>query len=164
MLETVAHTIRRLAEDLVDVARGISGHMGVERTPYATLAPLIAAVVEAYAPAASNKGITLKSTLDDATGPVEVDADRIQQIVSNLLSNAIRFTPAGGRIEVQCGNSAEGIELLVRDSGKGIPADALPHVFERYWQGAPLAMRMAASGWALQSAGSSSSCTREGSR
>ncbi len=137
VLETVAHTIRRLAEDLVDVARGISGHMGVERTHYATLAPLIAAVVEAYVPAASNKGITIESTLDDATGPVEVDADRIQQIVSNLLSNAIRFTPAGGRIEVQCGNSAEGIELLVRDSGKGIPADALPHVFERYWQGTP---------------------------
>jgi signal transduction histidine kinase len=94
-------------------------------------------VVEAYAPAASSKGITIESTLDDASGPVEIDADRIQQIVSNLLSNAIRFTPAGGRIEVQCGTSAEGIELLVRDSGKGIPADALPLVFERYWQGVP---------------------------
>jgi signal transduction histidine kinase len=135
VLETAARTIRRLAEDLVDVARGISGHMGVERTPYATLAPLIAAVVEAYAPAASSRGITIESTLDDDSGPVEIDADRIQQTVSNLLSNAIRFTPAGGRIEVQCGHGAEGIELLVRDSGKGIPADALPHVFERYWQG-----------------------------
>ena len=100
---------------------------------------LIAGVVEAYVPAVSQKGITLRSDLDDDSGPVEVDADRIQQIVSNLLSNAIRFTPPGGRIEVQCGRGAEGVELVVRDSGRGIPADALPHVFERYWQGTPAA-------------------------
>jgi signal transduction histidine kinase len=137
VLETAAHTIRRLAEDLIDVARGISGHMRVKREPYANLSPLVAAVVEAYGPAASKKNITLESKLEDHCGPVEVDADRIQQIVSNLLSNAIRFTPTGGRIEVQCGLRANGIELLVRDSGKGIPADALPHVFERYWQGKP---------------------------
>lgn len=137
VLETAAHTVRRLAEDLIDVARGVSGHMRVAREPYATLAPLIAAVIEAYGPAASKKGISLESKLDDDCGPVEVDADRIQQIVSNLLSNAIRFTPTGGRIEVQCGQAADVIELLVRDSGKGIPADALPHVFERYWQGTP---------------------------
>jgi signal transduction histidine kinase len=136
-LETAAHTVRRLAEDLIDVARGISGHMRVDRQPYATLAPLIASVIEAYGPAASRKDITLDSKLDDDCGPVEVDADRIQQIVSNLLSNAIRFTPTGGRIEVQCRRDADGIELLVRDSGKGIPAEALPHVFERYWQGTP---------------------------
>ncbi len=135
VLETEAHTVRRLAEDLIDVARGISGHMRVDRQPYATLAPLIESVVDTYGPAAAKNGITLESKLDYDCGPVEVDADRIQQIVSNLLSNAIRFTPAGGRIEVQCMHSDTGIELLVRDSGKGISADALPHVFERYWQG-----------------------------
>jgi signal transduction histidine kinase len=135
VLETGAHTVRRLAEDLIDVARGISGHMRVDRETYARLAPLIESVVDTYGPAASKSGITLESKLNDDSGPVEVDADRIQQIVSNLLSNAIRFTPAGGRIEVQCARGADGIEVLVRDSGKGIPADALPHVFERYWQG-----------------------------
>jgi signal transduction histidine kinase len=137
VLETAAHTVRRLAEDLVDVARGTSGNMRVDRQSYATLAPLIAGVIEAYGPAASQKHIDLRGELDDDSGPIEVDADRIQQIVSNLLSNAIRFTPAGGRIEVQCRRGADGIELLVRDSGKGISADALPHVFERYWQGTP---------------------------
>ncbi len=137
VLETAAHTIRRLAEDLIDVARGTSGHMQVDRQPYATLLPLIDGVVETYGPVASKKDITLESKLDDDCGPVEVDADRIQQILSNLLSNAIRFTPTGGRIEVQCARGADGVELLVRDSGKGIPADALPHVFERYWQGTP---------------------------
>ena len=137
VLETAAHTVRRLAEDLIDVARGTSGHMRVDRQPYATLAPLIDGVLEAYGPAASQKNITLHGELEEDSGPVEVDCDRIQQIVSNLLSNAIRFTPSGGRIEVRCGRSADGIALSVRDSGKGIAADALPHVFERYWQGAP---------------------------
>lgn len=137
ILETAAHTVRRLAEDLIDVARGTSGHMRVNREPYATLAPLIEMVIQAYCPAASKKGIRLEGKLDDDSGPVEVDSDRIQQIVSNLLSNAIRFTPAGGRIEVSCRRAEEAVELLVCDSGKGIAADALPHVFERYWQAAP---------------------------
>jgi signal transduction histidine kinase len=137
VLETAARTIRRLAEDLIDVARGTAGHMRVEREPYANLAPLIEGVVEAYGPAAAKKSITLETELKDSCGPVEVDADRIQQIVSNLLSNAIRFTPTDGRIDVQCRANADGIELLVRDSGKGIPPDALPRVFERYWQGTP---------------------------
>ncbi|MGH8200524.1 MAG: ATP-binding protein [Steroidobacteraceae bacterium] len=137
VLETAAHGIRRLAEDLIDVARGTAGHMRVDRQPYANLALLIEGVVEAYGPAALQKGITLEARLDDNCGPVEVDADRIQQVVSNLLSNAIRFTPSDGRIEVQCRPEADGIELLVRDSGRGIPADALPRVFERYWQGTP---------------------------
>ena len=137
VLETAAHSVRRLAEDLLDVARGTAGRMRVDRQRYASIAPLVAAVLEAYGPAASQKDITLRGNLDDDSGPVEVDADRIQQIVSNLLSNAIRFTPIGGHIEVHCCSREQGVELRVCDSGRGIPADALPHVFERYWQGAP---------------------------
>jgi signal transduction histidine kinase len=137
VLETAAHSVRRLAEDLLDVARGSSGHMRVNRERYVSLAPLVAAVLEAYGPAASQKDITLRGNLENDSGPVDVDADRIQQILSNLLSNAVRFTPIGGSIEVHCGRNGDGVELLVRDSGRGIPADALPFVFERYWQGAP---------------------------
>lgn len=137
VLETAAHSVRRLAEDLLDVARGSSGHMQVNREPYGSLAPLVAAVLEAYGPAASQKDITLRAKLSNDSGPVEADGDRIQQIVSNLLSNAIRFTPTGGCIEVHCARRADCVELLVHDSGRGIPADALPHIFERYWQGAP---------------------------
>ena len=137
ILESAAHTIRRLAEDLLDVARGTSGHVGVIRERYASLAPLVQGVIEAFGPAAAQKDITLIGKLQNASGPAEVDADRLQQIVSNLLSNAIRFTPTGGRIEVHCGRRLDCIELLVRDTGKGIAAEALPHVFERYWQGQP---------------------------
>ena len=139
VLETAAQSVRRLAEDLLDVARGTSGHMRVNREPYASVAPLVAAVLEAYGPAACQKNITLRGRLESDSGPVEVDADRIQQIVSNLLSNAIRFTPNGGEIEVRCGRRADHIELSVRDNGRGIPAEALPRVFEHYWQGAPAA-------------------------
>lgn len=137
VLETTAHTVRRLAEDLLDVAKGTSGHMRVDRQPYASLAPLIAGVIEAYGPAAAQKDITLHCKLDGDSGPVEVDADRIQQIISNLFSNAMRYTPCGGHIEVHCVRRGDCVELLVRDNGKGIIADALPHVFERYWQAAP---------------------------
>ena len=136
VLETAAHSVRRLAEDLLDVARTTSGHMRVDREPYASLSPLVAGVVEAYKPAADNKSVVIRSALEDVCGPVNVDADRIQQIVSNLLSNAIRFTPPGGRIEVRCQRRADTVELAVSDSGRGITSDALPHVFERYWQGA----------------------------
>jgi two-component system CheB/CheR fusion protein len=137
ILETAAHTIRRLAEDLLDVARGTSGHMRVNREHYASLAPLVEGVIEAFGPAATQKDVTLLGKLESASGPAEVDADRLQQIVSNLLSNAIRFTPPGGRIEVHCGRRTDCVELLVRDTGKGIAAEALPRVFERYWQGQP---------------------------
>ena len=136
VLESAANSIRRLAEDLLDIARTTSGHMRVDREPYASLSPLVAGVIEAYKPAADNKSVVIRSALEDISGPVNVDADRIQQIVSNLLSNAIRFTPPGGRIEVRCQRRADTVELAVSDSGRGITPDALPHIFERYWQGA----------------------------
>jgi len=137
ILESAAHTIRRLAEDLLDVARGTSGHMRVTREHYESLAPLVEGVIDAFSPAAAQKNITLVGKLENASGPAEVDGERLQQIVSNLLTNAIRFTPIGGRIEVHCGRRTDCVELLVRDTGKGITAEALPRVFDLYWQGQP---------------------------
>lgn len=134
-IELAARTIRRLAEDLHDVARAASGRIRVERRLFASLTPLVAAVTEAFAPAAAAKNITIRSSLARDSGPVLVDADRIQQVISNLLSNSIRYTAPGGYIEVHCRRDAEAIEIRVRDSGRGISAEALPHVFERYWQG-----------------------------
>lgn len=136
VLETAAHSVRRLAEDLLDIARTTSGQMRVDLEPYAALSPLVAGVIEAYKPAADAKSVVIRSALEHVSGPVNVDADRIQQIVSNLLSNAIRFTPPGGRIEVRCRRRADTVELTVSDSGRGISSDALPRIFERYWQGA----------------------------
>src|SRR5581483_960372 len=111
VLEGAAHSVRRLAEDLLDVARTTSGQMRVERQPYASLSPLVAGVIEAYRPAADNRSLIIRTALEDVSGPVNIDADRVQQIVSNLLSNAIRFTPPGGRIEVRCRRRADTVEL-----------------------------------------------------
>ena len=135
-MELAARTLRRLAEDLHDVARAASGEIRVQRRRFAALTPLVAAATEAFAPAAAEKSLTLRTALEHDSGPVLIDAERMQQIVSNLLSNAIRYTPPGGWIEVHCGRRADTVEIRVRDCGRGIARDALPHVFERYWRGA----------------------------
>jgi signal transduction histidine kinase len=135
VLELAARSVRRLSDDLHDLARADSGRMRVERRTHASIAPLVAAVTQAFAPAAARKQVALNSFLEPKSGPANVDADRLQQVVSNLLSNALRFTPPGGRIDVHCERSVDVVEVRVRDSGRGIRAEALPHVFERYWQG-----------------------------
>ncbi len=135
VLELAATSLRRLSADLYDVARARSRPMHVVPRPVASIAPLIGAVIEAFEPAALKKRITLYRMLETESGPANIDPDRLQQIVSNLLANAIRFTSPGGRIDITCARRAEMIELRVSDTGKGIPADALPHVFEQYWQG-----------------------------
>jgi signal transduction histidine kinase len=135
VLELAAKSLRRLLEDLYDLARATSRPMHVVPRPFASIAPLIAAVIEAFAPAASKKKITVHQMLETESGPASIDPDRLQQIVSNLLSNAIRFTPPGGRIDVSCAPRADTVELRVSDSGRGIRAEALPYVFDRYWQG-----------------------------
>ncbi|HEV2271364.1 MAG TPA: ATP-binding protein [Steroidobacteraceae bacterium] len=135
ILELTGRALRRLSEDLYDVARGASESMRINPRPFASLAPLVASVVEAFGPAASKKRITLQQTLHKESGPVSVDTERLQQVLANLLSNAIRFTPSGGRIDVSCARHADTVELCVSDSGRGIRPDDLAHVFERYWQG-----------------------------
>ncbi len=135
VLQLTARALRRLSEDLYDVARGASERMRIEPLAFATLGPLVAAVVEAFGPAIAKKRITLQQSLQPASGPAKVDMDRLQQILANLLSNAIRYTPAGGRIDVSCARRGDVVELRVSDTGRGIRPEALPHVFERYWQG-----------------------------
>jgi signal transduction histidine kinase len=135
VLDVAAKSLRRLSEDLYDVARSSSRPMQVESRHFSSLAPLIAIVIETFAPAAAKKRITLHQMLEGESGPASIDPDRLQQVIANLLSNALRFTPPGGRIDVSCAKRAEMVEVRVSDSGRGIPAEALPHVFEQYWQG-----------------------------
>jgi CheY-like chemotaxis protein len=92
-------------------------------------------VVDSFRPAALAKNLTVETALESGAGVVNADSERLQQVVWNLLSNAIRFTPAGGRIQLRYTRHGDQIELLVRDSGQGIAPEALPHLFERYWQG-----------------------------
>ena len=130
----------RLIEDLLDASRIVSGRLRltIERMD---LAGVIAQATETVRPAAENKTITLSTALDPAAGPVLGDATRLQQVVWNLLANAVRFTPVGGRVAVGLRRAGPEAELTVTDSGRGMAPGLLPRVFDRFRQGESGTMR-----------------------
>ena len=135
LIESNGRALRRLVDDLLDTSRIVTGRLRIDPRPVASLAQMIGVVVDSFRPAAVAKNLTVETALETGVGTVNGDIELLQQVVWNLLSNAIRFTPPGGRIQLRYARRGDHMELLVRDSGQGIPADALPHLFERYWQG-----------------------------
>jgi signal transduction histidine kinase/ActR/RegA family two-component response regulator len=135
-LEIIDRNARQQAElidDLLDVSRIVRGSLRLERQPLA-FAPIVASVVESLKPAADAKGLTLSLTSTAEGATVRADADRLQQITRNLVANAIKFTPAGGRVSVELARTERRVLLTVRDTGIGIAPEFLPHVFERFRQ------------------------------
>jgi signal transduction histidine kinase/ActR/RegA family two-component response regulator len=123
----------QLVADLLDVSRIISGKLRLDvRT--VDLIYIINAAIDSIRPAAEAKGIRLQMMLDPAAGPIAGDADRLQQIVWNLLTNAVKFTPKGGRIQVKVQRVNSHVEIEVSDSGVGINKEFLPYVFDRFRQ------------------------------
>lgn len=135
LIERNARSQRRLVDDLLDISRIVTGRLRIDPKPVATLAQMVSMVVDSFRPAALAKNLVVETALEAGAGTVNGDSERLQQVVWNLLSNAIRFTPQGGRIQLRYGRRGGHVELLVRDSGPGIAPDALPHLFRRYWQG-----------------------------
>ena len=135
LIERNGRAQRRLVDDLLDVSRIVTGRLRIDPRPVASLAQMIGLVVDSFRPAALAKNLTVETALETGAGMVNGDTERLQQVVWNLLSNAIRYTPPEGRIQIRYTRQGDYVELLMRDSGQGIPADALPHLFERYWQG-----------------------------
>jgi CheY-like chemotaxis protein len=126
----------KLIEDLLDVSRIIAGKLRVNLRPIPLL-PSIESAVEAMRPAAEAKGMTLTLEIApdvDHRAAIAGDADRLQQVGWNLISNAIKFTPQGGRIVVAFARSAAGFQVRVTDTGKGISPQFLVHVFDRFRQ------------------------------
>ena len=124
----------QLVSDLLDVSRIISGKLRLDvRT--VDLIYIINAAIDSIRPAAEAKSIRLQTMLDPAAGPISGDADRLQQIVWNLLTNAVKFTPKGGRIQVRVRRINSHVEISVSDSGVGISKEFLPYVFDRFRQG-----------------------------
>jgi PAS domain S-box-containing protein len=123
----------QLVADLLDVSRIISGKLRLDvRT--VDLIYIVNAAIDSIRPAADAKGIRLQTILDSAAGPISGDADRLQQIVWNLLTNAVKFTPKGGHIQVKVQRVDSQVEVVVSDSGIGIRKEFLPHVFDRFRQ------------------------------
>ncbi len=123
----------QLVADLLDVSRIISGKLRLD-VRAVDLIYIVNAAMDSVRPAADAKGIRLQTMLDPAAGPISGDADRLQQIVWNLLTNAVKFTPKGGRIQVKVQRIDSHVEIVVSDSGVGISKEFLPYVFNRFRQ------------------------------
>jgi PAS domain S-box-containing protein len=135
VIQQAARQADRLIQDLLDVARIEEGRLRV--TPVETpFLPLLRDALEVMLPIARERGVVLRSDLQPRDDDVvTVDPGRVHQVVSNLVGNAIKFTPRGGEIVLHASLGEQGIRVSVRDTGIGIPASSLPHLFDRFWRG-----------------------------
>jgi PAS domain S-box-containing protein len=130
-----AQMMERLIRDLLEVRRMEAGHLALDPA-LRELLPLVDEAMEVMDPLARVKSVELRNLLEpDALPPVSVDGDRIQQVLSNLLGNAVKHTPEGGRVILSGGVDAAELRITVRDTGPGIPQEDLDHVFDRFWRG-----------------------------
>jgi PAS domain S-box-containing protein len=135
-IATIARNAKLQAQligDMVDVSRIVSGKVRLDVRPIDPVA-VIQSALDTVAPAAAARNIRVEAVLNPDAGPISGDAERLQQVVWNLLSNAIKFTPKGGHVQVRLEAVNSHVEIIVEDNGPGIPADFLPHVFERFRQ------------------------------
>lgn len=123
----------QLIEDILDVSRIITGKLEVDLRPL-LVSHLVDHVVNAALPAAAAKRITLTHSLPDCEYHIDGDLRRLHQVMSNIMSNAVRFTPEGGTVDVGCRVEGDRVEITVTDTGEGIDAEFLPYVFDRFRQ------------------------------
>jgi PAS domain S-box-containing protein len=132
-LERNARAQAQLVNDLLDMSRIVSGKLQV-KSELVDLGKVVTGALDTMRPAAAAKGVSVRMRTGRGKLQVIGDADRLRQIVWNLLANAIKFTPSGGRVDVELGKVRSGAEIVVRDSGEGIEKEFLPFVFDRFAQ------------------------------
>ncbi len=123
----------RLIQDLLDVARLQGGPLAITRRSEDSSA-LVRQAIELHRPLAAEKQVTLEESLEGEPGLVSADRDRLLQVFANLIGNALKFTPSGGRITVRASRSSGEVCFSVADTGPGIPVEHLSHIFEPFWQ------------------------------
>jgi PAS domain S-box-containing protein len=134
IVQRAADRMNRLIQDLLEVKRIESGNLGLEKRSVAAAA-VVSDAIEILRPIANASSLRLESDVSPDLPPIRVDPPRIQQVLSNLVGNAIKFTPAGGEIVLRATPAEREACFVVADNGPGIPPDALPHIFGRFWQG-----------------------------
>jgi signal transduction histidine kinase len=141
VIERAAHGMDHLIRDLLDVTRIESGTFAVRQAPVHVRA-LLDETLQLFDAAARERGIRLRCDVTDEVAPALGDRDRLAQVLSNLIGNALKFTPSGGDIRLSTrvlrdddrSGAPNAIEICVADTGNGIPEDQLAHVFDRFWQ------------------------------
>ena len=132
-IERNAKAQAQLVEDILDVSRVITGKLQLQIGP-ADIASIINAAIDSVQPAATSKAIEIEVTLDPLIRHIAADANRLQQIIWNLLANAIKFTPPGGHVNVSLKRKAANVQITVSDTGKGIDPTFVPFIFDRFRQ------------------------------
>jgi signal transduction histidine kinase/DNA-binding response OmpR family regulator len=133
MVRRAAARMERLIEDLLEVSRLERGKLTIEAGP-APVGPLVREAIAMLEPLAAGRGVLLESHIPEDLPPAHMDGSRILQVLSNLVGNALKFTPHGGRVRVECELGEGAVRFTVSDTGAGIPPDQIPHIFGRFWQ------------------------------
>src|SRR5215213_172629 len=133
VIERNAAAQRQIIEDLLDVSRIITGKLRINTQPVDLLL-IIHAAIDAVRPAAEAKEIRISTHIEAPDSIVRADSERLQQVLWNLLANAVKFTPAGGTVDLYLEQHGPFAEIRIEDNGPGVPAEFLPRIFERFSQ------------------------------
>lgn len=133
--------LTRLVGDLREIALADAGRLSLHREP-ADLADIVERAVAAFQVHAGEHQITLHGEIATGLPRVNLDAQRIDQVLRNLISNTIRYSPAGASVNVHLARASNSARVEVRDTGPGMPPDAVEHVFERFWRADPSRSRL----------------------
>jgi len=128
------HSLSQLLDDLFDIAQIDAEGIRLDRCR-GSIHDLISDTLESFSTLAARKGVTLEGSTDTDLEPVSMDAAKIERVLANLVQNAMQHTPSGGLVRVGASATAEGMRIQVRDTGHGIEPEALPYVFDRFYQG-----------------------------
>ncbi|OGO68572.1 MAG: hypothetical protein A2Z49_00300 [Chloroflexi bacterium RBG_19FT_COMBO_56_12] len=136
-LQTARRDIQNLSlliDDLFQMAQLDAGGLSLDREQ-ASLSDLISDTLESFTTLANRQGVVLTGKVMAGVDPVLMDVQRIGRVLNNLIGNALRYTPQGGTVSVEAERTGQGVQVSVRDSGEGISAEDLPHIFDRFYRG-----------------------------